>query len=115
MIVDKARRLPYSRPSEWFFNKVGPCFTNKHWAKLERLARSKHSGLLRNFVTDGRKKFYDIGPPDRYVEQEGDEDGVIRGTYTYLDPNWTWQTVGSSSTGLDFGIVVNYSRLSVCL
>ena len=31
--------------------------------------------------------------PDRYVEQEGDEDGVIRGTYTYLDPNWTWQTV----------------------
>jgi hypothetical protein len=27
------------------------------------------------------------------VEQEGDEDGVIRGTYTYLDPNWTWQTV----------------------
>jgi len=31
--------------------------------------------------------------PDRYVEQEGDEDGVIKGTYTYLDPNWTWQTV----------------------
>ena len=33
------------------------------------------------------------GRPDRYVEQEGDGTGQIRGSYTYLDPNWTWQTV----------------------
>ena len=33
------------------------------------------------------------GKPDRYVEQEGDGSGQIRGSYTYLDPNWTWQTV----------------------
>lgn len=33
------------------------------------------------------------GKPDRYVEQQGDGTGQIRGSYTYLDPNWTWQTV----------------------
>jgi len=33
------------------------------------------------------------GKPDRYVEQEGDGSGQIRGSYTYLDPNWTWQTI----------------------
>ena len=35
------------------------------------------------------------GKPDRYVEQEGDGNGQIRGSYTYLDPNWTWQTVST--------------------
>ena len=35
------------------------------------------------------------GKPDRYVEQEGDGSGQIKGSYTYLDPNWTWQTVSS--------------------
>ena len=29
----------------------------------------------------------------RYVEQEGDGTGVIRGSYTYLDPNYKWQKV----------------------
>lgn len=33
------------------------------------------------------------GKPDRYVEQEGDAYGNIRGSYTYLDPNWKWQRV----------------------
>ena len=33
------------------------------------------------------------GKPDRYVEQEGNGSGQIRGSYTYLDPNWTWQTI----------------------
>lgn len=39
------------------------------------------------------------GKPDRYVEQEGDGSGQIKGSYTYLDPNWTWQTVPSSIGG----------------
>ncbi len=30
--------------------------------KLERLARDKHSGLLRKFVTCGGEKFYNIVP-----------------------------------------------------
>ncbi|XP_023331104.1 uncharacterized protein LOC111703403 isoform X2 [Eurytemora carolleeae] len=33
------------------------------------------------------------GTPDRYVEQEGDATGVIRGSYAYLDPNYEWQKV----------------------
>ncbi len=33
------------------------------------------------------------GKPDRYVEEEGDERGVVRGSYAYLDPNWKWQKV----------------------
>ena len=33
------------------------------------------------------------GKPDRYVESEGDAQGVIRGGYAYLDPNYQWQKV----------------------
>ncbi len=33
----------------------------KHHTRLERLARDKHSSLLRKGVTYGRKKFYNIG------------------------------------------------------
>jgi len=31
--------------------------------------------------------------PDRYQEAEGDADGVVRGSYAYLDPNYKWQQV----------------------
>ena len=31
--------------------------------------------------------------PDRYVESEGDAAGVVRGSYSYLDPNYRWQQV----------------------
>jgi len=37
------------------------------------------------------------GSPDRYVEQEGDGEGVIRGSYTYLDPNHQWRKVSYSA------------------
>ncbi len=33
-----------------------------HQIRLERLARDKHSSLLRKLVNYGRKKFYEIGP-----------------------------------------------------
>jgi hypothetical protein len=39
-----------------------PGLAHKQKTKLERLARYKHSSLLRKFVTYGRKKFYNIGP-----------------------------------------------------
>ena len=48
------------------------------------------------------------GKPDRYVEQEGDEQGVVRGSYTYLDPNWKWQKVGWCSCNKKF---ISFSRL----
>jgi hypothetical protein len=43
-------------PSEASFR----CSTLGHWTGLERLARDKHSSLLRKFVNCGRKKFYRI-------------------------------------------------------
>ena len=33
------------------------------------------------------------GKPDRYVDSQGDEHGTIKGSYTYLDPNYKWQRV----------------------
>jgi hypothetical protein len=62
LFVGKGRSLPYSGAPERFFNRVGSCFTNRHYTKLERLAMDKHSSLLRTFVNYGRKKFYNIGP-----------------------------------------------------
>ena len=29
----------------------------------------------------------------RYASQEGDANGVVRGQYAYLDPNYQWQQV----------------------
>jgi len=51
-----------SRAPERFFNRVSSYFINKHWTKLERLARDKHSSLLRTFVNYDRKLFYNIEP-----------------------------------------------------
>jgi hypothetical protein len=36
--------------------------TRKHSTRLERLARDKHSSLLRKYVKCSRNKFYDTGP-----------------------------------------------------
>ncbi len=41
---------------------VGSGLTHKNQFRLERLARVKHSSLLRKSVNCSRKKFYRIGP-----------------------------------------------------
>jgi hypothetical protein len=41
---------------------VGSGPTGKHYTLLERLARDKHSSLLRKSVNYGRKKDYSTGP-----------------------------------------------------
>ncbi len=51
-----------SGASERFFNRVGSCITNKRQTRLEKLAREKHSSLLRKFETCGRKKFITLSP-----------------------------------------------------
>ncbi len=38
------------------------------------------------------------GKPDRYFVQQGDEYGVVQGSYSYLAPNWKWQKVGKVAT-----------------
>ncbi len=51
---------------EGAFLRLAPCLTCKHWARLEKLASDKHTGLLRKFVNYGRKKFYYMGPGKSY-------------------------------------------------
>jgi hypothetical protein len=46
LFVGKARNLSLSRAYEGFFNRVGSCFYNKHYTRLERITRYKHSSLL---------------------------------------------------------------------
>jgi hypothetical protein len=45
---------------------------HSHLTRLERLARDKHSSLLRKSVNYGRKKFYSTGP-GRFKASENDE------------------------------------------
>ena len=35
-------------------------------------------------------------PIIRYATQEGDANGVVRGQYAYLDPNYQWQQVSKA-------------------
>jgi hypothetical protein len=44
------------------FTRVGSGLTRKHYAKLESVARDKHSSLLQKSVNYGRNKFYHTGP-----------------------------------------------------
>jgi len=62
MFVGEARSLPYRGAPERCFTWIGSGHTCKHWTWLERLARDKHSSLLRKYVNYGSKKFYSTGP-----------------------------------------------------
>ncbi len=64
LFVGKARSLTRGE-SERFFNRAGSCFTNKHYTKLERLARDKRSSFVRTFIYYNQKKFNNIGPWSR--------------------------------------------------
>jgi hypothetical protein len=62
MFVGEARSLPKSGAPERFFTRVGSSLTQKHQAKLERLAKDKHPSLLWKSEKYGRKKSYSTGP-----------------------------------------------------
>ncbi len=53
----KANSVPYSGAR--CFTRVGSGLTHKNQTRLERLARDKHSSLLRKSVNCGRNKFYE--------------------------------------------------------
>jgi hypothetical protein len=65
MPANVARSLHSSGGPERCFTQVGSGLTSKHWTRQERLARDKHSSLLRKSVNYGRNKFYDTGPQER--------------------------------------------------
>ncbi len=50
MFVGEARSLHSSGVPERFFNRVGSNLIIKHYNRLERLDRDKHSRLLRTFI-----------------------------------------------------------------
>jgi len=58
MFVSKAR----SGVPERCFTRVGSNLTHKHYTKLEKSARDKHSSLSQTFVNYSCKKFCNIGP-----------------------------------------------------
>ncbi len=60
MFVGKARSLPQSGASQRCFTWVGYYLACKYY--LEKLAKEKHSSLLRKFVTYVRKNCCNIGP-----------------------------------------------------
>ncbi len=62
MFIVNSRGLSYSGAPERCFTWVGSGLTCKHVTRLERLARDKHSRLLRKYVNYVRKKFYSTGP-----------------------------------------------------
>jgi hypothetical protein len=55
-----------SRAPERLFTQVGSDLTHKHYARLERLARDKHSSL-RKSLNYGRNKFYDTDLRSLYI------------------------------------------------
>ncbi len=50
------------------FTLVGSVLNRKHYTRLERLAKDKHSSLIQKSVSYGRKIFYSTGP--RFVERK---------------------------------------------
>jgi hypothetical protein len=50
IFVGKARSISKSGAPESFLIQVGSGVTNKHYAKLERLAKDKHSSLLTMYL-----------------------------------------------------------------
>ncbi len=65
-LTDQARSLTQSGTPERCFTWVGSSLTHKHQTMLEKLARDKHSSLLRKFVKLRTKNFYNIGPWCRF-------------------------------------------------
>ncbi len=69
MFAGKARAYPSEAPFRCCILGYAPGLTHKHKTKLERLARDKHSRLLRNSVNYDSKKFYSTGPWGLYYKK----------------------------------------------
>ncbi len=62
MFAGKAGAYPSEAPFRCSTLGQVPGLTRKHQTRLERLARDKHSSLIRKSVNYGCKKFYGTGP-----------------------------------------------------
>ncbi len=62
VFAGKAETYPSDAPLKCSTLGSAPGLTHKYKTRLERLARDKHSSLLRKSVNYGSKKFYSTGP-----------------------------------------------------
>jgi len=60
MFVGEANGPTLSGASESCFTRVGSGIIHRHYTRLERLARDKHSSLLWTLINDCCKKFYNL-------------------------------------------------------
>ncbi len=70
MFVGKAKAYARVEQLKCTSLVLGPGLSYKHWTRLERLVRDKHSSLLRKFVNYDRKEFYNIGPRWQHGSQK---------------------------------------------
>jgi hypothetical protein len=68
ILAGKARIQPKMGAPERCFTWVGSGLTHRHYTRLERVVREKHTSLLRKIVTIGRKKFYNTDPWGQYYK-----------------------------------------------
>jgi hypothetical protein len=57
MFESEARSLPLSGGPERCFTLESTGLSNKHYTRLDRLARDRHSSLLQTFANYGREMF----------------------------------------------------------
>jgi hypothetical protein len=60
MLADKVRSLPMSEVPEKYSTEIGSGLLRRHQTRLEKLARDKHSSLLRKSIKYGCKKFHNV-------------------------------------------------------
>jgi hypothetical protein len=62
MYVGQAVTYPSEALFRFFTLWQAPGLAHKHYIRMERLDRDKHSSLLQKFVNYKQKKVYNIGP-----------------------------------------------------
>ncbi len=56
---------------KWLHSRVGSCFTNKHYNRLEKLTIDKHCSLLRQFENYGCNFFITSTPGANVIKNFG--------------------------------------------
>ncbi len=70
VFAGKAGAYPSEAPFKCSILEWAPGLAHKQSTSMERLAKNKHSSLLRIFVNYGQKKFYNIGPGENCTSKE---------------------------------------------
>jgi hypothetical protein len=68
MFAHKVRSLPESGVLKRCFTRVGSSLTHKHYIRLEKPIRDKHSSLLRTLLNYSRKKFITLCPAIIFIK-----------------------------------------------